>query len=846
MSFRDCINSARDQGALTPDEAEELIRRYEAHVGANRGTDHPGGAEGAAKEALAKEVSDAAARKEFLADLAAAKADEIRAYLEDYRDLATGDPDVLRAAKALLENRNNELAGVPSVVGRRDALVGWSHGELEANLYAHRRKFWSGERRNLARLDHLIDEAHGVGTGDDAAKGFLEAWRNVADTLVDRFNAAGGEIRKLDAYFPQRHDARKIVAAGEKAWTKFIRDRIDVSVMADPLTGGVLSPIRLDEALSVIYRRIVTDGAIDIKPSGQIRGRGALANQRQEERFLHFKDAGAWRDYAQAFGSTDVYAVMMDHIHGLAKDVAALEILGPNPNATVEWLKQVVESEAAKKTLNEATLFRGAAEPITASGGAETRTDQIDNLWKLVNGAASTSSALVADTFETARNVTSAVNLAGTAVTAAFGDPAQMRWASKFAGVSALRGLALMPAQMLHGASKREVVQFGIVMADALDHMTTEFRQLSWAARSREASRWLPDRVFTWTGLTPLTRGERRGNALNFMFDAGNRAEMTLAEISQDGPRGEAFARYLRGFGVDDATWDIVRSAKGFDHGEGGRALGPSDVYAMAAGDETIFEAGLRYSEAVHAFQEDAIPEGTARARAALDRFTPKGSLSGEAVRSATSYLVYPATMQMSLIRATAVEAAAGGFGRGASFLTSAMVGLTLAGAAIELSKELRAGQDMEAPTTANFWLRALVRGGGLGFFGDWLLADYQRGAGDQVAHVAGPVLGLAGDVLATVAPADWVGTVGLEGSHLNRTARAVRLAKKVVPVQNMWWLKPVTERLIWDRLQRLADPHADHAFQARANKLFKDRGTGMWWPRGQALPDRAPVMIPW
>lgn len=840
MPFADCIRSAADQGALTTDEADELIRRYEAHVGANRATDHPGGAEAAAKEALARDLDEAAKRKERLAALAADKSAEIAAHFESWRDEA-GRADVVRAAEALLENRNNQLAGVSSVVGRRDALVGWVHGQLDRALYDFRRSFGLGTRKNRARLDHVVDEAFGTGTGDDAARGFLAAWRQATDGLVDRFNAAGGEIGKMADYFPQRHDARRLIAAGETAWKDFIAPRLDLERMRDPLTGGTLSPERLDEALTATWRRIVTDGASDLAPTAQARGRGALANQRQEERFLHFKDAGAWRDYAEAFGSTDVFAVMMEHTHGLARDTAALEILGPNPNATVEWMKQVIESEAAKKALGEPSLYRGEVAPSTASGRLETGVHRLDNLWRIVNGSVGTNSAVAADVFESARNVVSAVNLAGTAVTAAIGDPAQSAWAHRFAGVPALRGLASLPMQILSGASKRDVTRAGIVWADALEHMTTDFRDLSWSARSREATRWLPDRVFTWTGLTPLTRAERRAAALSVMFEAGDRAEMTLAEIAADGTAGKRFARFLDGHGIDAATWDTIRAAKGFDHGEAGRALGPADVYRLAGEDPAIFEAGLRWSEAVHAFLEEATPEGTARARRALDRVTPKGSLSGEIARGATSYMVYPATMMMSLWRATIAETATRGAMRGAGFLFLAMLGLTLAGAGIETARSVRNGLDPEPMDTPGFWARALARGGALGFFGDWLFADYQRGAGDQVAHAAGPVFGLLGDALAVAAPAEFLDKVGLEGSRLNRSARAVAFAKRVTPGLNMWWLKPATERLIWDRLQRMADPNADRAFQARANKMFREHRQGTWWRRGTASPDRAP-----
>ena len=833
MAFKDCIADAVRQGAISTEEGDDLVRRYDAHARANRASDDPRGAEGVAKDALAKELTDEAARKRRLADLSAERTTALRDFLIDYRD-TSGRPDVLRAAMAVLENRNNELAGTASVVGRREALTGYVHGRLEASLYEHRRSFGLGRRLNRARLSNVVDEAFGAGTAGDAARGFLDAWRAQADELVDRFNAAGGEIHKRDQYFPQRHDARRLAAAGEEAWTTFITPKLDTAAMADPLTGGPLTPERLREALHVIYRRIVTDGAIDIAPSGQPRGRGALANQRQEERFLAFRSAGAWRDYAEAFGSTDVFAVMMEHLHGLAKDVAALEILGPNPNATVEWLRQVVQQEAARAKLGEPSLYRGTPGG-TASGRLSAGDDRLGNLWTVVNGSVGSGNLNAADLMEAARNVVGATNLAGTAVTSVLGDPWQQAWARRFAGLSSFRWLADVTRQALSGQSRREIVRAGIIMEDALDHLGTSFRDLSWAARSKEASRWLPDRVFAWTGLTPWTRVNRRSQAFGFMFEAGDRTGQSLAQIAADGTDGERFARFLRGFGVDDTAWDAIRQTAGTDHGEAGRLLRPVDIIAAAPRDQAMFDLAMRYSEAVHAFVEEAVPSGTARARTRLGAHQAKGTLPGEAVRALTSYWSYPASMLMSLARATSLEASAGGLGRGTGFLASAVAGLTVGGAMILQSRALRAGKDPEPVDSPAFWLRALAAGGAGGFYGDWLLADYSRGVADTAARFAGPVVGSGLQLVAALGPSSLAAD-----RDINRAARLTAFGRRSTPVQNMWWLRPVTERLIWDRLQAVADPKAA-ANWARKQREAAKAGQGVWWRQGQALPDRAP-----
>lgn len=833
MSFSDCIRSAVQQGALDASEGDDLIRRYQAHVEANRGAAGPGGPEAAAKEALLKDVTDAAARKERLADLAADKAEAIAAHLDAFRD-SKGRPDVTGAALALLENRNNRLGGAPSVIGRRDALLGYAHGRLEEMLYEFRRSAGLGKRRNPARLDAMVDEAFGQATGDGAARDFVAAWRTVADELVDRFNAAGGALPKIKDYFPQRHDARDMLKAGPQAWAEFIAPRLDLDKMRDPVSGAALSEARLRDILPDIYKRIVTDGAIDREPSGAALGRGALANQRQDARFLVFKDAKAWREYNVAFGGNDVYGALMGHIQGLAKDVAALETLGPNPNATVEWLKQIVDQQAAKKLLGQESLYFGdpakrATGPLGGDAG------RIDRLWTVVNGSQGVGNMAAADAMTGLRNVLMSAQLSATAVTAAAGDPWQQAWAKRFAGVSNLRWFADLPRQMFDGASKRDLIRAGVVFADAQEHLVSDLRWHGLTAASAEYSRWLPDRMFQWTGLTPWTNVNRRSQAMSFMFEAGDRVGQTLADMRKDGVRGERFARWLEGFGIGEGEWATIRAARPLDHGEAGGMLRMMDVIDAHPGDARAFDVALRYGEAVHAFMEEAVPQGTAWARSALGRGLPAGTAGGEAMRS-LMYLGYPVTTLWSLGRAAATEIADGGW-RGAGFLASAVIGLTIGGATMVQLSALRRGQDprsvlpSEDPT---FWLEAMAKGGALGFWGDYLIADMKRGAGDTVARLAGPPAALAGDVLSLVNPRALA-----SDDETDRGKLAAKLAQKYTPAP--WWIKPATDRLIFDRLQLLADPAAYRQWRTKERQLHDETGQGVWWGKGESAPRRMP-----
>ena len=836
--FHDCLASAAAQGAISREEADMLRSMYDAQVKAS-------GDALAAKAAMVETLTAEAERKARLARLSAEAADRIATIGETYRG-PDGKADILGAFQGVLDNRNNRLLGEVSVVGRREALVGYAHARLEELLYDTRRTFVTGRRRGPAVLDNMVREAFGEATGDASARGYLQAWRRVADEFVDLFNAAGGDIVKRENYLPQNHDAGKMLAAGKEAWIGFISPRLDIANMRDPLSGAALTPARLKESLSAIYDRIVTDGASDLQPSmqlqgrgalaNQLQGRGALANQRQEARFLEFRNADAWRDYNSAFGNGDVHAALLAHLHGLAKDVSALEVLGPNPNATVAWMGQVIQSEFAKAKLGEPSLYKGQP------AGRETAPVHVlDQLWTVVNGSAGIGNERLANAMASTRNWLTAAQLGGTALTALLGDPFQQRNARAFAGISTARWFADLPGQLFTGASSRDVVRAGVVFSDAMEHLVTDLRSLSTLQASAEVSKWLPDRVFTWSALTPWTNMNRRAQAKSFMFEAGDRLAQSFDDIAADGARGRRFARWLQGFGVGPAEWEVIRSARAADHGEAGGMLRMVDIIDSAPGDKRVFDVALRYGDALHAFVEEAVPQGTASARRLLGRASAAGTVAGELTRNTTQYLTYPATVMTSLVRAAQWEMAEAGAARGGMAMAASTISLTIGGALVLQMQELRNGRDPRPVNDPTFWALAAAKGGSLGYYGDYVFADYTRGASQVVSKLLGPVFNTVGDLAAAIGGRDVVSMLSGEEAEINRGKRMVDFARRTIPLQNMWMYRLGTERVLWDRLALLADPNAHRQWRIQERRLMRDEGQGMWWGRGEAEPRRGP-----
>ncbi|OKO68419.1 hypothetical protein AC629_42140, partial [Bradyrhizobium sp. NAS80.1] len=323
-SFRDCLNSAVAQGAISKEEAAQLNDRFQTEFAQARMSLGDDAAAAAAKARLEADLRAEAIERRRRVLLQDAAQDRLAEYVSGYRGL-DGKADVFDAVLNLIENHG--FAGTSSMAGRQKAIVSLVHGQLADVLSAFRKSTLTGRRFNRPLLTDVVREALGDATGKPEAKAMAGAVQDVFETLRQRFNAAGGAIGKIEGgYLPQFHDARALLNAGKQAWKDFIRPLLDVERMRDPLTGEKLTPARLEQSLDAAFDTVTTDGWADRTAQRTPQGRaGMLAAQRADHRFLHFKDADGWLKYNEQFGKGDPLKAIFEHVNGMARDIAAME-----------------------------------------------------------------------------------------------------------------------------------------------------------------------------------------------------------------------------------------------------------------------------------------------------------------------------------------------------------------------------------------------------------------------------------------------------------------------------------------------------------------------------------------
>lgn len=847
MSFRDCIATSVAAQEIDQKQADDLLKRYDAHrrARAAAGDLDP---DAAAKDALAREIDDSAARSKFIAQLSQQKRGEIAAYLRDFRDV-DGKADVFEASMRLLENFG--FAGTSSVKGRTNSIVSVIHGEMADVLQAFERNSITGFRHTKPLERDLVREILNEPTGKPEVKAMADAVSSAFERLRDRFNAAGGQIGHLEGgYIPQAHDARALLNAGFENWRDYIAPRLDLDRMKDPLTGEKLTAERLDESLKAIWRSVTTDGVIDREPSAQRMGNGALANQRAEHRFLHFKSADDWLDYARDFGKGDPIAAIFQHIKGMAGDIGSMEVLGPNPGATVEWLKQVVTSEHAKGLVGDPSLFNPDSFKVHRAGDrGNVAADRVEALYQFINGRRTISQSVSTFTGDIRNLITSAV-LGSASITAAVTDPALEGATRRALDMSAARllgsnakvyldtvsnmlsGIPIV-RQMSHvidamtGAPRDQALRSGLIMEEFL-HIAGDEARYAGTLGGNTWSRWIADRTVALTGLTPLTEARRSVFALEFQSHLADLAKRPFDALP-DGLRAR-----MEGYGFDAAQWDAMRAVAPHIPQPGSAGwLRPLDV---ASADRAVAE---RYLEMILGETERAVPTGTARSRSYAVGAGAKGSFATELLESFTQFKSFGMSMTTLQLEALAREGgikSAGGIGYAAGL----MIPLTIGGMAAIQLKAVANGKDPEKISTP-FVLQAMATGGGFGLFGDFLLSDMNRFGYSLGAQMSGPTLQLVSDLMKL--------TVGnarelLQGKETHFGKELVQTAGRYLPiVSSAWQSRLAWKRLVLDQLQYQVDPNAHRSWREEERKAVRERGQGYWWRPGETAPTRVPEL---
>lgn len=794
MSISVCVQGLVAEGKIPQGQAAEADRLYAIHL---RDLSQQMGMMPAA--ALASERTIAAMkaqliRKKMLAAATIGAQQRILTDLGKYGGGGSGPIDP-RAGAALFDH--DPRAPYSNIEARRMVVRGQAQAHMDKVMADHSANLL-GRVRNPAQLADLVREAFGEDSGNAMARELAGAWNDAAELLRQRFNAAGGDIGKLEKWgLPQSHDWRRVRAAGFEAWREAIVPRLDRAKMIDRETGRPFGDAKLDEVLGEVFDTIRSNGIADVTPGAS--GKGALANRRGDARFLVFRSADAWLGYADQFGSGNAYDAMMGHIDGMARDIAAMEILGPNPAHTVGWLKDTLVKAAA---VDRSPDSKGV-------GKAKAAGERIDELWGEYSGAHSDPrNETLALVFSSIRTLQTAAKLGG-AYLSSFSDFATMRSRAAFDGLPTARVMGRYAKLFAPGSLEDQqlAVRRGLIARE-------------WSSRTAAQSRYIGEEL---TGEIPRRLAEgtlrlsllsRHDQALRWAFGMEALATFTEQRGKALGQLDQSLRGMLERHGIGEAEWEKLRTAPVASD------RGADWISPHASGDRAL---GDRFLEMILSETDLAVPIADLGIRATLNSKLERGTWIGEIGRSALLFKSFG----ISLMLRQAREIMAMRPGQAAGYATGLFIGTTLMGALSLQLKDLAAGRDPRDMTSPEFWGAAALQGGGFGIFGDFLKSASNRLGNGISTTLAGP---LAQDVDNLIAIA----------RARNPQGKALKTVRSLLPGGTIWYARTAFDRMVTDQIQQAIDPDYRKSWN-RIDKYAREQGTEYYWRPGDQAPERAP-----
>ena len=812
MSFKDCISDGVTEGKMSREQADEVIGLFDELVEQYNRQMGPGPAQtkAAADAAQAARIESIQRKRRTLLQAQAWKRADL-----DMRSYANGDPaEMGNAALALLEQ--DVVSNYASVAQLRDAITRRATSMMDEYLTTFKRDML-GRTRNKATMNNLIREVFGENTGDAAARELAGAWGRASEYLRQRFNSAGGSISKRQDWgLPQTHSTERVRAVRFEEWRDFIAPRLNVDKMIDERTGLKFSPARLELALKDVYETIRTDGMASMKPSGTQRGR-SVATRRQDHRFLVFRNGDSWLQYQQRFGNPDPFDSMMGHIDNMARDIAMMERLGPNPASTLTYLKQ--------------TMRKAAAGDVRAENRASRKSAQLDDLYGAIMGrnnspVDSTFSYTMAGT----RQLLQAAQL-GAASIAALTDINPQVITRGFNGLPQVKTInQTLSALMILPQSERAKLALRLgLTAEAYTTLASAQMRYVGDISGPEVTRRISDFVMRASLLSPWTNAGRWAFGMEFLGHLGDQVGKTFNELDPN-MRGA-----LQRYGIGEDRWNIMRTTPLYDF-NGATFLRPNDIAARTDIDQRMAnDLTDKLLIMINTETNFAVPSTSIRGRLALTGNLQPGTIPGEIVRSFAMYKNFSVTvLNTHIARGLALE----GVSAKGRYLGGFIVTATLMGALAMQLKEMAKGRDPVAMDSPEFWGSAMLQGGGLGIFGDFMFSQTNRFGGGLAETVAGPVVGLAND-LNNLTTGNLMQFIKGEDTNVGR--EMIDFASRYTPGSSMWYLRLGLERLVTDQVRMMVDPDAPARMRRLERRYMNERGQEYWWRPGQTSPDRAP-----
>lgn len=677
-----------------------------------------------------------------------------------------------------------------------------------------------GFDRDVSRELFRIDQPDAADTGNAAAKKVAAIIAKYQETARKLQNDAGAWIGKLPGYIvSQTHDAVAILSAGFDRWRETIEPRLSEATF-----DGVKAEDRT-EFLHAIYDGISTGIHNRAEGSGDwltaFKGPSNLAKKVSQNRKLIFKDADSWYDYNQQFGKASLFEAVHHGLDRAARNTALMNVFGTNPQAAFD----ADLTQLTKQYRSDPQVLEGLQHK------------RLQDQFHQVNGTANKDGIPSKARFHANVRAVISMSKLGGVVLSSFPDVAVIASTLRHNGVSYFDGIGAGLGSIVRGrgsAAQREIldaISAGVegIKGDVFDRFGGANEGVA-GTMSHLMQKFFKANLLTW-----WTDSMKSGVGLML---SKNLADMQARDFGGLHP---LLQQNLKRYGIGEKEWDIYRrlDTKVAD----GQSYMTADALHDLTDDQvkdylgkpdakagTIRQTRQALTTKLNTYYADQIMEAMnepgARQRAAYTFGTSSGTNVGEAVRYLMQFKAYGLTFANKQIgrewsRGAAVDKTG---------LFALIAGTTSLGYLSMTAKEMLKGKNprtigSETPTSdfAKIIGAAMVQGGGLGIYGDFLFGEYNRMGQGALETLGGPAVGTVSD---TARLFQTFRDARKEGDLRSAPAAAFRLGLNNTPFLNIFYTRMAMDYLILNRIQDSISP----GFLARVEKNTRDQNNQTYW----------------
>lgn len=845
-TFIDCIK-AKTQSAngITPKQAEELVAEYEDLVARyTKSLGDASAAERAAsdvlrvKENILRKKNDAVVRHALTQKKLYDELTQERADYESYYNALNPVARKAHRKPSIAHNIANRLERTMSLqqsMSRRQMLKLYDF--IEAN-----RSKMAGLTQNTRDMPDVIRAVLGEKTQNGAANDFGKQIQEVFQSLNQMYDQAGGVIGRIENYYPQQHNGDLIVKAARDAgknvdeyfddWAANLLPKLDRESMTDFDTGLPINDDKLMRLMREDYEAITTNGLSEIqkraKEGKQTFGFGSDTFQRRSSsRFYHFKDADSFMDYNRVygFGDENLFDAVINHIDSMTRDIAMMQELGPKPNAMFRNFELMMNGERASATQQN-----------FVSGMFDTLSGRIYERGSL---------PLWYNMLEGTKDIMRSAYLSLASVSAVT-DSGYVRLAAKMNGLSS-NNVTKRYAKLMVNGKEREKLMRTLYVSSAVNGKGFAAARYADDSMSRGVTRWMAN--FT-----------NRANGLQHMTDVGRMSAMAelsgfFADMKRNNTSWKQLPKEFRDmaktFGISADDFEVIKKADLFDVDDEmtGMFLRPQEIAIAKRTGKTqkeLLDLSYKVDTWMSRIGEMAVNEPTLRTRAITS-----GAFTGGDVRpgtfsrafwsSAFMFKSFPITVMQNFVLPLMRQSLQDPKGRGSMMAEMAIYTAIFGGLAIQ-AKDMLKGRDPRPINDWKFANAALLQGGGLGLFGDFIFADQNRFGQSFTETAAGPVFGTFSDFV-KMSVGNMQRAIDPE-AEAKFTSDLINFARRNTPVIRTPYTSIFVERLLFDSVDKMA---GESDFIRDTNRLKSrlksELNQGFWWAPGDKAPSRGPAL---